>query len=720
LVTLIIMIFAFCESSAQVCQTDSNYYSIRYSTANNSSITNGIITPQNELVALCQNTSINSSYLTKFTSQGNVLWSAEYIPDYPYVNWLQFPWYTQTQMRGLLSSSDSSYFVYGSAIEHGRTINNVEDPASHQVGLMLNINKFGKVSAGRYFGAWGTNYSVNSVGQLSDGGLIVYLGSSVSPFKSKVICINKSGDIVWGSPFQPHPLYTEIKDINPIIKQLKNGNIAILSEMSRSIDDTLIYPFLTVIVPAPLYLLNILIMDPSDGHVISHTSAEFSSASNTNIPGDFIPTIKSITELPNGDISFFADGYWPTDNVVYYEHKIFARCAINFITNSLGIYKRMITYAPENGSCSLQSVWQNGNQGDQVLLVKDSATNQLVVCGIDNTGKVEWSRTYNNPIQTEGSTGILLQKQNTNGFSIFQTDPILKSFDLLITNSIGNSGCDEKPAIKMSATESVWGGPQQKVLYMITSFDPDFRYAGFNIVQNAITINQNTYCKYQFECCRDFIDSLRPHNVTVCEDEAYTLPDNTIIRSSGTYYQTLKSKEGCDSVIFYNLKVIKSPSHLEAPIDTCMNGEPTIKLIATGGYETYLWNSIGTTDSSYEVRQPGSYEVRVENVCGSKTDTVHVYDKCEFPVYFPNAFTPNGDLLNDVLRFPPENINKLARLRIYNRYGQVVYVTTRNTDGWDGNYKNIPQPVGAYTYILEMKGLAGKKINQKGTVMLLR
>ena len=143
---------------AQVCKTDSNYYSIRYTTANNSYITGGIISPQNELVALCQNTSVNSSFVAKFTAQGNVIRSNEFIPDYPYVNWLQFPWYTNTRMTGILPSSDSTYYVYGSSFEHGKTVNNVDDPPTHEVGLLLNIDKFGKMIAARYFVMWRTDY----------------------------------------------------------------------------------------------------------------------------------------------------------------------------------------------------------------------------------------------------------------------------------------------------------------------------------------------------------------------------------------------------------------------------------------------------------------------------------------------------------------------------------------------------------------------------------
>jgi gliding motility-associated-like protein len=705
---------------AQVCQTDSNYYSIRYTTPNNSYITNGIISSQNELVALCQNTSVNSSFVAKFTSQGNVIWANEFIPDYPYVNWLQFPWYTNTRMTGILPSSDSTYYVYGSSFEHGKTVNNVDDPPTHEVGLLLNIDKFGKLIAGRYFGMWRTDYSVNSITQIADGGLVVFLRSRFSPFKSKVICLNKAGDIVWAKTLQPGLLYSEAGKINPLMKQLSNGNLVIAYHMTRSIDDTLEIPFTpTILLLAPLSFFNILIINPKDGEVINHASYECPSLTNTNVDKNFIPEIKSITELPGGNISFCADMYWPIDNVIFYKHKVFSKRAINFITNGFGLYTGMLSYAPENGSCTLQSVWQTGT-GDQVLLAKDSASNQLILFGIDNTGQVMWTKGYTNPLPANNSNGFVLQKQNSNGFSIFQTDPSTRNFSLLITNSIGNSKCSDILPVKIVAEKQGWQWFVDKVQYFPNGPDIDFRYAGFNMVQQQVSISQDTYCEYQFACCKDIIDSLHPHNVSICEEQSYTLPDSTIITAAGSYYQTLRSRDGCDSVIFYNLEITKSPSHLIAPPDTCLDNASTIKLIATGGYETYLWNNISTSDSAYSVSQPGTYTVRVDNLCGSKTDTVQVYAKCDFPVYFPTAFTPNGDYLNDILRVPWANNNKLVRLRIFNRYGQLVYSTTRAGEGWDGNFKQEPQPEGAYTYILEMQGLSGKKIDQKGTVVLLR
>ena len=60
------------------------------------------------------------------------------------------------------------------------------------------------------------------------------------------------------------------------------------------------------------------------------------------------------------------------------------------------------------------------------------------------------------------------------------------------------------------------------------------------------------------------------------------------------------------------------------------------------------------------------------------------------------------------------------RLRIFDRYGKLVFQTEKYGEGWDGTVKGEPQSGGVYTYFLEMEGLSGKKINQKGTVVLIR
>ena len=86
----------------------------------------------------------------------------------------------------------------------------------------------------------------------------------------------------------------------------------------------------------------------------------------------------------------------------------------------------------------------------------------------------------------------------------------------------------------------------------------------------------------------------------------------------------------------------------------------------------------------------------------------------------PNAFTPNGDRLNDVYKIPSFNFNRLIQFTIYNRWGRIVFQTRDITKGWDGTINNIPQETGTYVYYLQMESITGKKINEKGTLTLIR
>ena len=99
-------------------------------------------------------------------------------------------------------------------------------------------------------------------------------------------------------------------------------------------------------------------------------------------------------------------------------------------------------------------------------------------------------------------------------------------------------------------------------------------------------------------------------------------------------------------------------------------------------------------------------------------DTVTVY---VIP-YIPNAFTPNGDGLNDVFRItgiPPENITRF-NLQIYNRWGQVVFSTNDILEPWDGKMRNDICPEGEYIWVIFYEDNKKTQVTNKGTVMVLR
>lgn len=85
----------------------------------------------------------------------------------------------------------------------------------------------------------------------------------------------------------------------------------------------------------------------------------------------------------------------------------------------------------------------------------------------------------------------------------------------------------------------------------------------------------------------------------------------------------------------------------------------------------------------------------------------------------PNAFTPNGDGVNDQVYVRGYAISRM-QFRIYNRWGQLVFESANQRQGWDGKYKGVLQPMDAYAYTLEVEFTDGTRASKKGDITLLR
>jgi gliding motility-associated-like protein len=99
--------------------------------------------------------------------------------------------------------------------------------------------------------------------------------------------------------------------------------------------------------------------------------------------------------------------------------------------------------------------------------------------------------------------------------------------------------------------------------------------------------------------------------------------------------------------------------------------------------------------------------------------SLQIINNCFIAV--PNAFTPNGDGLNDYLY--PLNAYKAIDLKfsVYNRFGQRLFYSTDWTRKWDGTFKQRPADPGTYVWTLTYINTDdGRKVDQKGTVLLIR
>lgn len=127
----------------------------------------------------------------------------------------------------------------------------------------------------------------------------------------------------------------------------------------------------------------------------------------------------------------------------------------------------------------------------------------------------------------------------------------------------------------------------------------------------------------------------------------------------------------------------------------------------------------GTTTAVYEVQKPGVYTLTATNQCGSVSDTLMVSTGL-CTLLMPNAFTPDGDGLNDVFRVKYPQFLQSFTIQVFNRWGQLVYRSNDPGRGWDGRYKGQAQPNGNYLYRIEATDQAGKPIRMKGSVVLIR
>ena len=115
------------------------------------------------------------------------------------------------------------------------------------------------------------------------------------------------------------------------------------------------------------------------------------------------------------------------------------------------------------------------------------------------------------------------------------------------------------------------------------------------------------------------------------------------------------------------------------------------------------------------------YRVITSTIAGCKGEgyvTVRVYKGPD--IYVPTGFTPNGDGKNDKFTPFPVGIKSYKYFRVFNRWGQLIFSTTKLHDGWDGKLGGREQPSGAYVWMIEGVTKDDRIITKKGTVTLIR
>ncbi|HRH69869.1 MAG TPA: gliding motility-associated C-terminal domain-containing protein [Flavobacteriales bacterium] len=197
-----------------------------------------------------------------------------------------------------------------------------------------------------------------------------------------------------------------------------------------------------------------------------------------------------------------------------------------------------------------------------------------------------------------------------------------------------------------------------------------------------------------------------------------------VVETSGVYHVTM-DRSGCllsDTVIVD----VDEPLALTLPNDTsialCGTSAFTIATGPIPPNADVIW-STGATSTSIHVTEAGTYSVSASapDHCPASA-SILISDVCQYPVFAPNAFSPDGDGINDTWR-PVWQANDAAtwEVTIMDRWGNILFGASGRSVSWDGTVDGRPMPTGVYAW----SGHAHDPINGgntrlSGHVMLIR
>ena len=198
--------------------------------------------------------------------------------------------------------------------------------------------------------------------------------------------------------------------------------------------------------------------------------------------------------------------------------------------------------------------------------------------------------------------------------------------------------------------------------------------------------------------------------------------------NSNTSYTVTASLNGCIKTKTINISIKANPFVSAGPDKTVLSGD-AVKLDGNGviaplsitwapaatltGSNTYMPLARPDATTTYTLT------VKDNNGCTSTDDVmVTVIPYC---IKVMNAFTPNGDGMNDKwLVTNGTDCTTQTSVKVFNRYGSLVYTNDNYQNNWDGTYRGKPVPDATYYYNITYKLINGKSFNKMGDVTILR
>ena len=207
-------------------------------------------------------------------------------------------------------------------------------------------------------------------------------------------------------------------------------------------------------------------------------------------------------------------------------------------------------------------------------------------------------------------------------------------------------------------------------------------------------------------------------------------PADTPIFEEDFFVGTITNEANCSlqDTLYAEAVDVTEGLEISANPDTILLGDVSELFVTPDDRFTYEWDNGGTLNN-VDIHDPTArpeettiYTVTIRDGddCEGELDVeVVVENNCEPFLYFPNAFTPDADGLNDILYVEGLSLDEVF-FAIYNRWGEKVYESNSITEGWDGTFNGEVVCPDVYGYYLRVRCTDGNEIFRKGNVSVLR
>jgi len=339
-----------------------------------------------------------------------------------------------------------------------------------------------------------------------------------------------------------------------------------------------------------------------------------------------------------------------------------------------------------------------------------------------------WHDNSTNPTFLVSQAGTYWVTTNQNNCSI--TDSIVVNYNSIPTINLGNdtSLCNV-PSYILNATANnatyVWqdnssnptlNATQTGEYWVVVSsnncVNTDTIYLTFTSISPINLGNDTSFCTLN----NFILDATTTNASYIWQDNSVNATYN--VTQAGTYW-AIATINGCSSSDTIVINSYSLPDQALGNDTTLCEGDQLL-LNATISNATYLWQD-NSTLATFTVTESGTYWVSTNLYNCLSSDTILIeYSDCNITLEMPNIFTPNNDGTNN--HFMPIKINgiKNAELKIYSRWGILIFETSDLNVGWDGSNNGKPSNTGTYFYTIDYTTVNDESKELSGFVTLMK